>query len=278
MESRHSLIGVFTGLTVLVLAGISALAGAQQQNDLVLQSPSSAGQMSIAIEKGLITASIRNSPFDAVLEQLASQTGAAFVPADDLDIRAIRVSAELAGVPLGEGLRLLFNNYDVFFYYGAVGTAPSSLRMVWFYRKGAAANIRPVPPEVWASTKDLQTATADPDPVVRARAYEALMSRPDRDSRELVLSALRGLTETNDAVRERTLAIASSTDMQLPPDLLMDLVRSDRDEGVRLNALNALASEPTLKEAARVALTDPSETVRKRARVILAELEANTDK
>ena len=61
--------------------------------------------MSIAIEKGRITASIRNSPFDAVLEQLASQTGAAFVPADDLGIRAIRVSAELAGVPLDEGLR-----------------------------------------------------------------------------------------------------------------------------------------------------------------------------
>lgn len=276
MESRHSLIGAFTGLTVLVLAGISLPAGAQQ-NDLVLQSPSSAGQMSIAIEKGRITASIRNSPFDAVLEQLASQTGAAFVPADDLDIRAIRVSAELAGVPLDEGLRLLFNNYDVFFYYGAVGTAPSSLRTVWFYRKGAAANLRPVPPEVWASTKDLQAAIADPDPVVRARAYEALMSRPDRESRELVLLALRGL-EADDAVRERTLAIASSTDMQLPSDLLMDLVRSDRHEGVRLNALNALASEPTLKEAARAALNDPSETVRKRAKVILAELEATEDK
>lgn len=276
MESRHSLIGAFTGLTVLVLAGISLPAGAQQ-NDLVLQSPSSAGQMSIAIEKGRITASIRNSPFDAVLEQLASQTGAAFVPADDLDIRAIRVSAELAGVPLDEGLRLLFNNYDVFFYYGAVGTAPSSLRTVWFYRKGAAANLRPVPPEVWASTKDLQAAIADPDPVVRARAYEALMSRPDRESRELVLLALRGL-EADDAVRERTLAIASSTDMQLPSDLLMDLVRSDRHEGVRLNALNALASEPTLKEAARAALNDPSQTVRKRAKVILAELEATEGK
>lgn len=277
MESRHSLIGAFTGLTVLVLAGISLPAGAQQ-NDLVLQSPSSAGQMSIAIEKGRITASIRNSPFDAVLEQLASQTGAAFVPADDLDIRAIRVSAELAGVPLDEGLRLLFNNYDVFFYYGAVGTAPSSLRTVWFYRKGAAANLRPVPPEVWASTKDLQAAIADPDPVVRARAYEALMSRPDRESRELVLLALRGLSETDDAVRERTLAIASSTDMPLPSDLLMDLVRSDRHEGVRLNALNALASEPTLKEAARAALNDPSQTVRKRAKVILAELEATEGK
>ena len=277
MESRHSLIGAFTGLTVLVLAGISPPAGAQQ-NDLVLQSPSSAGQMSIAIEKGRITASIRNSPFDAVLEQLASQTGAAFVPADDLGIRAIRVSAELAGVPLDEGLRLLFNNYDVFFYYGAVGTAPSSLRAVWFYRKGAAANLRPVPPELWASTKDLQAAIADPDPVVRARAYEALMSRPDRESRELVLLALRGLSEADDAVRERTLAIASSTDMQLPSDLLMDLVRSDRHEGVRLNALNALASEPTLKEAAQAALKDPSETVRKRARVILAELEATEDK
>jgi hypothetical protein len=274
MQSRHSLIGALTTLTVLALTGTSPVNGAQQR-DLVGQLPPPADQMTIAVERGRITASIRNSPFAAVLEQLASQTGATFVPADDLDIGAIRISAKLAGLPLDEGLRLLFKNYDVFFYYAAVGTAPSSLRAVWLYRKGAGANLRPVPPEAWASTKDLQAAISDPDPTVRARAYEALMSRPDRESRDLVLLALRGMGEPDDAVRERILAIASSTDMQLPSDLLIDLARGDRHEGIRLNALNALASEPTWKEVARAALTDPSKTVRQRAKEILAELEAS---
>ena len=102
------------------------------------------------------------------------------------------------------------------------------------------------------------------------------MSRPDRESRELLIHALRGTTEPDDGVRERILAVASGTEMQLPADLLMDLARWDRSAGIRLNALNALALEPTGKEAARGALTDTSARVRKRAREILAELEARS--
>ena len=62
--------------------------------------------MAIAIEKGRITASIRNRPLGAVLEELSSRTGVALIPSADMDVEALRVSAELAGVPVDEGLRL----------------------------------------------------------------------------------------------------------------------------------------------------------------------------
>jgi HEAT repeat protein len=271
MESLRAVIGALMGLTLLTLAGVSWPAGAQQP-DRVGQSASAAGQISIAIEEGRITGTIRSYPLEAVLEELSSRTGVALVPADDMDLGTARVSAELRGVPLDQGLRQLLKNYDVFFYYGAVGNASSALRSVWIYPKGTAAALRPVPPEAWASTKDLQAGLTDSDPTVRARAYEALMSRPDRESRELAMQALRG-TEPDEMVRERILSSAFSTGGQLPPDVLMYLTRSDSSERIRLIALDALASEPTAKEAARAALNDPSELVRNRAKEILAELE-----
>jgi hypothetical protein len=258
---------------LLAVAGPLSPAAAQQP-DLPGASASPAGQLAIAIENGRITASIRNRPLGAVLEELGSRTGVALIPAADMDIEALRVSAELAGVPVDEGLRRLLENYDAFFYYGVVGNRSSSLRAVWIYRRGAAAALRPVPPEVWAGTKELQASLADTDPEVRARAYQALISRPDRESREVVIQALRGASEPDDAVRERILSTAFSTGVSLPRDLLMDLARWDTAAEVRLTALNALAFEPTLKEAAQAALTDSSPVVRERAKEMLAELEA----
>jgi len=262
-----------SALILLALAAPLSPADAQQL-DVPGTSAMPAGHMALVIEKGRITASIRNHPLGALLEELSSRTGVTLIPSTDMDIEALHVSAELAGVPVDEGFRRLLADYDVFFYYAAVGNRSSSLKTVWIYRKGSAAALRPVPPEAWAGFKELQASVADTDPEVRARAYEALMSRPDRESRELVIQALRGGSEPDDAVRERMLALASSTGMAVPRDLLMYLARWDVAERVRLTALNALVFEPTLKEAAQAALSDSSPVVRERAKEILAELDA----
>jgi HEAT repeat protein len=268
MEIRRSIMAAL-GPLLLGLAGTLSPANAQQP-DLVEHS--AAGQMSIAIEEGRISGSIRNCVLGAVLEEIGSRSGLPLIAADDIEVQSARVSAELARVPLDEGLRQLLKDYDTFFYYGAVGNASSSLRAVWIYRKGTAAALRPVPPEAWAGVKELRASLADFDPEVRGRAYEALISRPDRESRELVIQALRGAVEPDAAVRERILSSAFSTGMALPPDLLTDLARWDGSEGIRLMALDALATEPTWVEVARAALTDSSELVRERAKQILAEL------
>lgn len=272
MRFRRSGTRALTGFMFLAMAGLSSPADAQQP-DIAGQPAPPAGQMSVSIEKGRISASIRNYSLGAMLEELGSRTGVALIPSDGMEIGAARVSAELPDVPVDEGLRRLFKNYDAFFFYGVGGDGASGLRAVWIYPRGAAAGLRPVPPEAWASSKELQAALADYDPDIRGRAYEALMSRPDRESRELVIQALRGISEPDGAVRERIVSMSFSTGNPLPPDLLMELVRFDGSAGVRLAALDALAAEPTLKEAAQAALGDSSEVVRERAKEILAELQ-----
>jgi hypothetical protein len=247
-------------------------AHAQQRESSSPQLASPPGRISLTVKKGRLTASIKDCPMGSVLEELDLQTDVALIPAKDLDIAEDRVSAQLADVPLDEGLRRLLENYDTFLYYGVVGNAPSSLRAVWIYPKGTASVLRPVPPEAWASSKELEASLADWYPEVRERAYEALMLRPSSASRELVLQALRGASETDEGVRQRLLSSAISNGMRLPPDLLTELARWDGSEGIRLMALDALAGDPALKELAQAVSADPSQAVREKAKEILAQL------
>jgi hypothetical protein len=271
LEAGLSVRGALAIFIAMVVLASSADA---QRSDFSGPPALPAAHISITFENGRIAGTIRDASLQAVLPEIASRTGVALVPADDVELERSRVSVELTGVALDEGLRRLLADYDTFFYYAAAGSGASSLRTVWIYRKGAAAALRPVPPEAWAGTNELAASLADADPEVRARTYEALIARPTPQSRELVLHALRGTSETDSTVRERILSSAFSSGMQLPADLLMYLARWDAHEGIRLVALDGLALEPTFKEAAQAALTDPSPRIRKRAKQILAELES----
>jgi HEAT repeat protein len=165
-------------------------------------------------------------------------------------------------------------SYDTFFYYAA-GKEPSpSLRTVWVYPKGAAWALQPVPPELWAGSKELEAGLRDQDPQVRARAYDALVARPDPRSRDLVLAALRDGRERHDGVRQSILTAAMQRGMQMPPEVLADLARGDSSESLRLIALDALSDETLLKIVAQSALTDPSEAIRERAARIIGGLNA----
>jgi hypothetical protein len=63
--------------------------------------------------------------------------------------------------------------------------------------------------------------------------------------------------------------------MKLPADLLGDLVRGDSSEQVRWMALNAFSSDDVaVKSLAQAALADTSESVREKAKDILAGLNA----
>jgi hypothetical protein len=268
--------GVIVVMELWFLSGaVEAGQANAQQRELSSPQPNSpVGRISLTVHNGRLTASVQESPIGSVLEKLDSQTDVALIPAEDVDIAEHRISAQLADVPLDEGLRRLLKDYDTFFYYGGVGNAPSSLQAVWIYPKGTASALRPVPPEAWASSKELEASVADWFPEVRERAYEALMLRPGSAGRERVLQAIRGVSETDEAVRQRLLSSAISNGMRLPPDLIADLARWDGSEGIRLMALDALAGDPIVEEIAQAALTDSSQTIRKRAKEILAELGA----
>ena len=256
----------------VLIVGLCSLTAAQEVRR-VQQAPVAPSDMSVAFRDGRLTARIQRLPLAVVLEEIARLTRVTFVPADG--IAEDSISAALSDVPLDEALRRLLKEYDAFFYYGAVGSTPSTLRAVWIYAKGTAVALRPVPPEAWAGTGELQLSLTDANPDVRERAYEALMERPSDRSRELILFAIRGASEQDAGMRQRLLSNAVSKGMELPPDLLTDLARGDGSEEIRLIALEALATtapQATAKEAAEAALYDPSGTIRERAADILVQL------
>jgi hypothetical protein len=257
---------------VLVALLTGAVQPAIAQDSQPSHEPSGA-RIEIAVERGVLTAIIRNAPLAAALEELSRRTRVAIVVAEGLEDEL--VSVDLKNVGVDEGLRALLGNYDTFFYYGLTGQQSSAaLAAVWVYRKGEAATLRPAPLESWAVMKDLEIAVRDHDPVVRERAYEALMSRPDRASRNLVILAIRGASESDSDLRERLLSTAVTKGIDIPGDVLKDLVRADGTEAIRLMAFEALAGDPQARDVALAVASDASEVIRERAREFLAELDS----
>lgn len=232
----------------------------------------SGAAMSITVRDGRVTARLEQASLLAVLDELSRQTRIAITAAEGLDLEV--VSAELKDTAVDEAVRQLLGNYDAFLYYTPDGRRPATVTAVWVYRKGAAATLQPVPPELWASARDIETALSDQDAAVRERAYAALMSRPDRRSQNLVLLAIQGASEADAGLRERLLSAASSQGIELPREVLADLVRADSADTIRLMALDALSGDPAAREIGVAALADASPLVRQRAQEFLAELDA----
>lgn len=257
------------GARVFAITFVSAwVPVAMCQQEVLATSPST--YLSVGIEKGLVIAKVRNQPLSIVMEQLAS-LGKVLIAIDE-GVGDESVNADIQRLPLDQALRVLLSNHDAFYYYGRDKTAAGELRSVWVYKAGAAAKLKPVPPDTWGSPEELAASLLDTDEAVRERAYRALMTRPDRKSFDLVVAGLRGSGEKNAGLRQRLLSRAVSNGFLIPEDVLYDLARSDNSEEIRWMALDALAQHPAVaKNVAEAALTDPSEAIRERAREILAE-------
>jgi hypothetical protein len=266
-------------LAVWLLIGVAcspSYSGQQEQPKGT--APATEQPSGIRFEKGRLTAQFRNWPLQSVSEQLAASAGVSIVLSEGLE--EIQVSAEINGVVIEDALRNLLAGYDTFFFYDGSKNVPAVLRTVWVYPKGSASALKPVRPEQWASGAELESALRDSNTEARALAYEALMSRPDQRSQSLVIDAIRGNRERDPALRERLLATAISKGFALPENVLADLARADSSDQIRWIALDALSQYPSGKQIAEAALTDPSETVRVRAKEILAEQQTrpNTDR
>jgi hypothetical protein len=257
-------------LLSLSLAVAFSPSGAQPPADP--QAPAESG-LSVAIAGGRMTAAIADAPLLAVLEALSSRTRISIVPGTGLEDE--RLSATINGEPVLDAIRRLLKDYDTFFYFSpSPQQSPALPAAIWVYPKGAGALLRPVPPETWAGSRELEMALRDKEPAVREKAYEVLMSRPDATSHNLVILAIRGASENDVELRQRLFSTASSKGIKLPIDVLADLVRADSSEEIRMMALDALAGEPDARAIATGALTDPSEVVRERAKDMLAVLDS----
>ncbi|MGH3118772.1 MAG: HEAT repeat domain-containing protein, partial [Gaiellales bacterium] len=174
-------------------------------------------------------------------------------------------------LPLDEALRRLLQDHDAFFFYGVERDRPASLRVVWVYPKGRGRGLMPVPPETWASTKELEGELRDADPPTRGRAVETLVKRKGERARDEVL---RALADPDGRVRSRALHSALRARLDFPVELLTRLALEDSSSHVRFLALEALETRPAvIAPIASRAMHDPDPHVRSKAGEILSKLD-----
>jgi len=222
---------------------------------------------SVVLKKGRLWLDVRARTLGFVLEEISQKAGVPILLAEALHDRPF--SLQLQDVPLEAGLRELLKEEDVFFFYSAE-KAPSSLKAVWVYPKGQGRGLEPVPPEQWASTRELERWMADRDAAVRSRAVAALIERKREGASEVVQQALR---DDDERVRTQALHGALSSGLELPTAALLEAL-DDPSADVRFLTLEALAERPGAGEIAARALDDPSPHVREKAQEILSQLKA----
>ena len=258
-------------VAALLAIGLTSVAVAQN-HPATAQEGSLA--MSISVEGGRVSARLRNASLRTTLEELGRRMPVKITFANEVE--DTEISADLSSAAFDMALRALLAKYDTFFYYGGAGQEPASIRGVWVFPKGTALSMQPASLQACAGGKELEGALADADPRVRQQAYEALLTRPDSRSRELIIQALRGGRERDDGVRQGIFTAVLSTGFEIPADVLSEIARADASEHVRWMALDALSQHATAQQAAQAALADASPAVRQKAEEILAALSAES--
>lgn len=217
----------------------------------------------VSVKEGRLSVRTQNHPLGWVLEEISSQGRIAIIVADG--VQGQRIAVQFENLPLEEGLRQLLKDHDIFFFYTGAAKAANSLSVVWVYPRGRGRGLEPVPPEVWASTKEVEGNLAHPDPDVRSRAVEALVERKGDRAMDVVLQALK---DKENRVRVQALYAAVISGVELPADSLIGLALRDRSPDIRFLALRALEGRPQAREVAKAAQADPSPHVRNKAREI----------
>ena len=228
-------------------------------------------ELSVKVDGDYLTVRAHNTALRAALDELARQSAVRITVAPEVDDTSITLDF---GGPVDLGLRALLANYDAFFSYGGKADEPVTLRAVWVYPKGATLTLRPAPLEACTASRELESLSADADPGVRQTAYEALMSRPDTRSRELVMQAIQGLREKDEGLRQRIFSAAIARGLTIPPEMLAGMAGGDASEFIRWMALDALSQFPLARQAAEAALTDSSAMVRQKAGEMMTVLAA----
>jgi len=227
----------------------------------------------ISVTDNRLTLWIQGRRLGWVLDQIARRSGIPIF--HDEGVANQVLSMTLQDTAFDEGLREILSGYDMFILYGGEQVAPVA---IWVYPEGKGRQLLPVPPELWASTPEMEQQLGDSDPELRAQAIEALIQRRGLRSLEAILQALE---DPHDTVRSRALDAAVNHAVELPTDTLAHLAQLDPSPEVRFLALTALAADlgrgpdnndSDLRSISEYALNDASSHVRAQARQILETL------
>jgi|SRR5579864_1088397 len=231
----------------------------------------SAERSLVSFKDGRLSVAVQGRSLERLASEISNGSGVPILV--DSALAKALVTANLQNLPLDEGLRQILKNYDAFFFYGIDEDGPASLKVVWVYPKGNGRGMAPVPPEKWASTKELEKRLSDSNPEVRARAIEALIERKRGQAADAVAQALK---DSDNQVRTQALYRAAQSGVDIPVNTVRSLALNDPSADVRFLALQSMANNPGVRAVAEWLLNDPSEPVRLEAQEILQRLDSGS--
>ena len=270
MPNRKILTLTLTLLTVGFFGTVFGL-NAQQQVQArpvsaqapVAQAPSKQGPLLI-VKEGSLTVRAENVSLRGLVENVAREARIAVEWAGEVEDQ--KISVEYKDLPVEAALQQILKEFDAFYFFGVDEKPPATLQVIWVYPKTKGRAFEPVPPEQWASTKELKELFASEDPETRAKAIAALVERLGEGARADVLEAMR---DPDPAVRNSALYEGLDLGLTLPQDALANMAGSDENSFVRFLALGGLSGNRDMQGVVERALSDPDQFVQARAREIL---------
>ena len=267
----HYLILPALGILTVHFTALPASAQAPQPPAVSGQAPkqSPAKQASrprppLSVKDGSLTVQAEDSSLQGLVETIggAARIAVQFAP----EVADQKISVEYKDVPVETALQQILKEFDAFYFYGVGEKPPAKLQIIWVYPKTKGRGLEPVPPEQWASTRELKQKLTSKDAETREKAIVELVQRLGEGARSEVLDAL---SDTDPTVRSRALYKAEEAGLALPQGLLAGLAVSDPSSFVRFLALDGLGGNRDMQAVVERALNDPDQYVQAKAKEIL---------
>jgi len=218
----------------------------------------------VSLKDGSLTVQAQDISLRGLVENIAAEARIAVQFAGEVADQKISVAYK--DVPVESALQQILKQFDAFYFYGVDDKPPARLQIVWVYPKTKGRGLEPVPPEQWASTKELKEQFASKDAATRAKAIGALVERLKDGAQDDVVNALR---DPDAQVRTRALYKAGEEGLTLPQGFLASLAVSDESSYARFLALDGLSGNREMQPVVERALNDPDQYVQAKAKEIL---------
>jgi HEAT repeat protein len=241
------------------------------------EEPKPEGAFVVKVDGERLTVRLQGIPLHAALKAIERESGVALALLTPL---TEEITIAFENLPLEQGLRRLLGNHSYILFYAATGPGqPAALRQVKVLPKGrevVRAGDHREQPRVMPSRPP---GLGDPDPEKRTEAVMALAAGEEPGkSLDLLIEILR--QDKDNDVREAALHALGSLD-PIPLEPLLAVAFQDKSPSIRVRALTLLgeqgAGDPRVKAALqRAATSDPDREVMELASSLLEGFDMQT--
>jgi len=234
------------------------------------EEPKPEGVFVVKVEGARLTMRLEGIPLQMALKAIERESGVALALLEPL---TEEVTIAFDDLSLEQGLRRLLGNRSYILFYAAAGPGhPAALRQVKVLPKGREGVRAQGPSEQPRVMPSRQAGLGDPDPERRMEAVMALAVGEELgQSLDLLIEVLK--QDKDNDVREAALNALESFD-PIPLDPLLAVAVQDKSPSIRVRALTLLgergAGDPRVKTALqRAATSDPDREVMELASSLL---------